>query len=645
MNKEIKVEYLGLNRIPGLSLPRIKMKFLNSNDDLDVIEVPNKFGGYVIASGCGSGKTTIIKKLIKDLNTEGILYSAFTIDECNEMFNYVISLIESRTSNLTMNDIMLIHSGECPDYRFTDLFNEWKNKFNNDILYTNSKKVLICTHHKLFNTEPSIFLKYTGNPISLDIDDFDSPIGTAVSSTFHGIRYYPRQLILIDELPTCSPFKVKVNPLVIKSLGDQDKEVYYDPNELDPEKRYKTRPIIPKSFSRPNSFRELLYNYNSEINGSGLDIISTNTEKDKKFLRYINGIIWDNYDTYSKEKSDISISYTISDFIIENKTETRILLFEGTGDLSFYDSKRFEVLTLKGKKYSSDIHIEKFHQNLSRRISKEADETEVSNDINLNVDEIENIIKSNERTLIVTWKNFKDDSGIKINDRFNIKKSIVNSDINLPEIYKCKLRERGIINGYEIIHYMSGLDKATNLFRSFDSIIFLGNFRVPNYVVSDFNNDYKVGTDIEKYTLYQLVQAICRTRIRNHRGEGINVYFSDDWDDDIIKKLFEYINSDKINESKIKQVYDSSLIKFRPKWREAIRKLGEIDEKFKDAICYGDSYYKEILFSEICSIVPLKEKQVRAYYPLINYLRKFNIELKIIVDKQNNNQYTVNRVS
>lgn len=643
MRKEIRIEYLGLNRIPGLSLPRLRMKFLNSNDDSDVIEVPNKFGGYVIASGCGSGKTTIIKQLIRDLNTEGILYSAFTIEECNDMFNYVVSLIESGASNLTMNDIMLIHSGECPDYRFIDLFNEWRNKFNNDISYTNSKKVLICTHHKLFNTEPSIFLKYTGNPISLDMNDLDSPIGTAVSSTFQGIRYYPRQLILIDELPTCSPFKVKVNPLVIKSLGDQDKEVYYDPNESDPEKRYKTRPIIPRSFSRPNSFRDLLYNYDTEINGSGLDIINSNTEKDKKFLRYINGLIWDNYDTFSKEKSDISISYTISDFIIENKTETRILLFEGTGDLSFYNSKRFEVLTLKGKKYSSDIHIEKFHQNLNRKISKEADENEVFDDILLNVNELENIIRSNERTLVVTWKNFKEDSGIKIADKFNIKRSVINSDINLPEIYKCKLRERGLINGYEIIHYMGGLDKATNLFREFDSIVFLGNFRVPNYVVSDFNNDYKVETDIEKYTLYQLVQAVCRTRIRNHKGESINMYFSDDWDDEIINKLSDYINSDKISESRIKQVYDSSLLKFRPKWRDAIRKLGEIDEKLKDAISYGDSYYMSISLNDICNLIPLHERKVRVYYPLINYLRKYNIELNII--SSNNNQYTVNRVS
>lgn len=50
------------------------MNFLNCS-----IKVPMRYGGEVIASGCGSGKTTIIKEIIRQKFNEGILYSAATI--------------------------------------------------------------------------------------------------------------------------------------------------------------------------------------------------------------------------------------------------------------------------------------------------------------------------------------------------------------------------------------------------------------------------------------------------------------------------------------------------------------------------------------------------------------------------------------
>lgn len=38
------------------------------------IDVPDERGGYIISSGCGSGKTESIKSLIRNKYNDGILY-------------------------------------------------------------------------------------------------------------------------------------------------------------------------------------------------------------------------------------------------------------------------------------------------------------------------------------------------------------------------------------------------------------------------------------------------------------------------------------------------------------------------------------------------------------------------------------------
>jgi hypothetical protein len=57
--------------------------------------------------------------------------------------------------------------------------------------------------------------------------------------------------------------------------------------------------------------------------------------------------------------------------------------------------------------------------------------------------------------------------------------------------------------------------------------------------------------------------------------------------------------------------------------------LCSYDPKLEDSLKYGTAYWMDIDLSILYSLIPLKEKQVRSYYPLINYLRKFNIELTI----------------
>ena len=56
-----------------------------------VIDVPDDNGGYIISSGCGSGKTESIKSLIRQKYNSGILYCVDTRDELGKMYD--LSLI------------------------------------------------------------------------------------------------------------------------------------------------------------------------------------------------------------------------------------------------------------------------------------------------------------------------------------------------------------------------------------------------------------------------------------------------------------------------------------------------------------------------------------------------------------------------
>lgn len=643
----IDVKFKNSDWIKGISLPEIEMNFLNGGK----ITIPNKFGAYVVATGCGSGKTTIIKRMIPELCNDGIVYSASTISECNDMFTYCYNLCTNPSINpkpFTLKDIILLHSGDCPIEECRDEFNNWKNIYKNNPEEIRYKKIVICTHHKLLNTHPATFLRYEGNRYVVDMDDL-SPIEKSITSECQGnIKKYPRQLILIDELPSCNTFQFIVDPAIIRLLANEKHEIFYVEHPEPGEDHYQTRPIYPKVLSRPKGFSKFNILYNQLIKGTKHEIWGSLTVKDENILELAKSMIYDNFNDIINSSDPIPMRYNISDFVLDRKMETRILLFEGTGDLTFYNSRRLKLLTFSNK-YSSPINIEKFHSHLNRKQVKTEDLTIIESGIDCNVNELDRIIRNNEKTLIVTWKNFKDNGDINNKNTYSISSTILNSNLSLPDIYTNRLIvNKGISpSKFEVIHYMSGLDKAVNKFREFDSIVFLGKFRVPNCVVGEFNRDYRVETSCDKFSLYQLVQAITRTRIRNHKGESINVYFSDDWDNGIIRMTESYLSGkDTVldnTKKDLSEAYNELMSWIRPKWRKDIDSLMSFSDEFKDAILRRTGYVLNISLDDIYSISPKSEKKVKMYFPLSRYLSQIGIELNIEVNKTNNNQYTTKK--
>jgi hypothetical protein len=309
----------------------------------------------------------------------------------------------------------------------------------------------------------------------------------------------------------------------------------------------------------------------------------------------ILSLIYRSYESLlNEDRDEITIVYNASS-LVKSHVNSRYIIFDGTGDLTLYNSEGFRLLTFD-KKYSSSISLTKIEYNLKRYQKPNSNEDEIKEKLEKNIIKLKEIIDNNpDGTLIVTWKNLKEDNYKVTKGTLNITNNLLNEEFSLTEFYRKRLIQMGVTNPFEIIHYMGGLDKATNEFRNFSSIVFLGEFHVPNYVVSEFNCEYSCNTNSENYLTYQLIQAVCRTRIRNHKGESISIYYTEDWDERSINNLISYISSNKV----IKK--DTSLDFIKPKWRNQCKKLIEISEFFsqEDALNHITPFMQQMISGEI----------------------------------------------
>ena len=608
-------------------IPEIGIQFLNGE-----VVIPNKPGGYVVASGCGSGKTTAIKELILKVYRSGVVYSAATIRECNEMYEFLLN------NGIDENRVVILHSNTQD--KGVDL-----NMLRNHPEQLADKWVIICTHHKLLNEYPELLLKYNCNVYSKSRMSHLSRAHYQWDAD--GKCRFPRMYVLVDEMPTCQSFEFNLSIQSLGLLGVAEQTTMYDENG----NAYITDKL-PLKLTNGNNYsvtenRRKAYN----VPLVGNDDTESNRLKNDLAL----SIIFENYDRFNsmfennRDLRSIKINYTLADQIevMPKSSATRYIIFDGTGDLTFIpkDEYRdlFTVLSYSNK-YNSPIGMHKVEMGYKRSFRTERDFRNyygrlVSN-IDIQINNISDIINSSHKVLVITWKNLKvgrdQIHGVPISE-------FDSREIEYIEYIKSGLNSLGHIEGvnYNIIHYQSGLDKAVNDYRDFDTVYFLGEFHVPNNVIDQFNQDYRVNTNVLNYTLYQLVQAVCRTRIRKHDMSPIDVYFTSDWDDKTMMALGDYIKSNNISE-----VRDTTLNHIKPKWRPVVELFSSLSPEFKDAIeIEGKTCRIEFTLDEIWDltreVLPMKAKEVKSYYPLINYLRKFGIEVEIKGGAKN--QYTASK--
>lgn len=627
--------------------------FLNG----DIIVNTDSTGAYCIAPGCGSGKTTLIKDTIRLGWCHGVLYSAFTKNEVNEMFQYCKSLIGStiydkaadKEVTLTEDDIIVLHS----DYKAEGTnCNLWRNR-PEEIA---SKKIVLCTHAKLLN-EPVELLISTNFNTHLAAYKY-SPRYRAINGLGGSL---PRQLVLIDEM-TESKLSIGVlDNLLMSVISDLDHLRVLNP--YDAPSRYIWNQLPDDApFRRKREaddymmFRKIVISVAGamkEIADKYPYLRRTDRLSQIKTDRLV-GMLFDNFYPYEYEftvnHKIPKLTSSFTDLVNpDGSCAFNLLLFDGTGDITLKNSTKFRLLTFDNK-YSSPVRMFRFPFRLKRNVglvgnSIEETDQKIREDLDSIISGLVNIIKMNKKTLIFTWKNLKTESDYE-GDDVDFDGKIINAttvDINpkfsMPSYISSSLRSTGLMEDidFSIEYYGSGRDKATNDYRDYDAVVLLGRYLVPNSVIDDFNTMYYTKITTTEYYTNRVVQAICRTRIRNHKGEPINVFFSSDWSNDVVESTMKYLKVSDIrivnNLSKDDYIsYATQLLMDKgitPKKAEQMAKLGSLDNNIVESVLSDKKYNCTLKLSDVYEVLPASRYKVDRYDPLVASLHELGIDVAI----------------
>lgn len=541
------------------------------------IDVPDERGGYIISSGCGSGKTESIKSLIRNKYNEGILYCVDTKEELDKMYNWIIDNLVDVMPGLKKEDVMIISSD---DEHYIPL-SEYKD--NPEIIM--QKKILLITHVRFWTDLINFFLIY--KPTS-DVDPFDDDFRKLM--TRDDLRGY----IVFDETPTfIKPF-VTFSSVMMGNFTDID-------NEGKP---------------RSKKAEEIEKFYDLFVKGTSSEIFNTKYRIGRIKKQVALNLIPDYYDSWSiSGKKELSISFYPVDLCPDNTTiNTHILIFEGVGDILFKDIRNYKLLDTS-EKYNTVVDFQKLEFGITRK--------------NHNDSLFEGVMAKiagliTEPTLIISWKEVNDEKSDSGNSgyRERIRNALLGRNVD------CSL--------FHVTYYGANDNKSTNCFRDYKQIVLLGDWNLPNTESSKIRRAYGMTTDTQDYKDWFFIQLISRIGIRKHiNGESYKVIYTDDFDSWFIQRMTRYFNDNQIirkysltNNDWEKKIEE---MKIRKNVKEEIIKLIGSDNNLQNTITLGKEYSINVGFDYLENIGIKRDRRERGKYStLIETLKKIGIELNII---------------
>lgn len=541
------------------------------------IDVPDDRGGYIISSGCGSGKTESIKSLIRNKYNEGILYCVDTKEELDKMYNWIIDNLVDVMPGLKKEDVMIISSD---DEHYISL-SEYKD--NPEIIM--QKKILLITHVRFWTDLINFFLIY--KPTS-DVDPFDGDFRKLM------IKDDLRGYIVFDETPTfIKPF-VTFSSVMMGNFTDIDNEGK------------------PKS-KKPEAIEKF---YDRFIKGTSSEIFNTKYRIGRIKKQVALNLIPDYYDSWSiSGKKELSISFYPVDLCPENTTiNTHILIFEGVGDILFKDIRNYKLLDTS-KKYNTIVDFQKLEFGITRKNHNDSLFERV-------MTKVAGLIT--EPTLIISWKEVNDEKSDSGNSgyRERIRNALLGRNVD------CSL--------FHVTYYGANDNKSTNCFRDYKQIVLLGDWNLPNTESSKIRRAYGMTTDTQDYKDWFFIQLISRIGIRKHiNGESYKVIYTDDFNSWFIQRMTRYFNDNQIirKYSLTNNDWEKNIeeMKIRKNVKEEIIKLIGSDNNLQNAITLGKEYSINVGFDYLENIGIKRDRRERGKYStLIETLKKIGIELNIL---------------
>lgn len=540
--------------------------------------IPDKEGGYIISTGCGSGKTESIKDLIRRKYNQGVLYCVDTKREATRIYKWVLSELVGLTS-LKQKDVVLLH-GDTPE--------ELREYYNNPERLM-QKKVIILTHVRFWTDIINYFLVYQPKQ---DVTPFIGDFAALMK------RDDLRAYIIFDETPVfLKPF-CTIPKAIFGNFVEENNGKW-----------------------QCKSLKSMYHYYNHFVEDTDDDLFKTNNKLNAMKKETVLNCIPKYFDYWLalKNAKSYSINFYPKD-LIQPGMKTHVLIYEGAGDLLLSTSKAFNLIDISTK-YNSTVNFISFEFNQKRK-DKDYPETE---DFDVYISNLAGMVRKHTRTLVVVWKywgKMKDaDEGCGISE--------------YTQLIEEKLLEKGLVHSqFEVIYYGSSQSKSTNDYRDCDAMVLCGKWGIPPSKTRQLREAYLIETTEEEHNLWYFAQLITRIGIRNHDGGSYHIYYSNDYNTSFIQKLDDYFNKNQFSHNRqivagrdwIDKLNEMNI---RKNLKEDIGRLREHDNNISTAIVDGNGYDLKITLDEIFKLIPRHEKKRLKYRKLSDALSLFKVNLVI----------------
>lgn len=532
--------------------------------------LPTTKGFFIADSACGDGKTTMITEITKQMLHSGILIVVQTTEAADEIFDRLCKLISKE-------HICLLHSQPKAEKYMVE------HRENPTALW--NYPVLIITAVRLQQYSTDLFIKFgvLGNKF--------------------------REYVMIDEIISFFP----ASPI--------------DPNRLLPDitfisgtKDSKRGRLIKKIKVDGKTVYQYLYkDYKLMIAG-----VKANPKQNKHFKNALAKYRLQDILRCILSSGDLRLPLLDVNILAAN---SNVILFDGTADVMFPGDSRLLSSGAKIPKYSSDITFKQFHLPFWRRNNCDWDigNLELLGD---NLFKWIVTLTQTEKVLIVTWK----DIDRKVKKGVSTDKLEEKETFDFPDILSKLLDERGAVkDNYGIIYRGSGLERGCNTYKDFETIIFLGEWFISDDITLTLNDVFKAKSTMKDYKKSLLIQSICRLKIRQHTGDPIKVYFSDDMNYNLIYEVQEYFKANSTPGCKIDGVVKPlpRLDRHEKNHLFDISILSTAFPKLINSLISNTSLTIDIPKSDLFRYLPKDRNSVDRYKCLMNYLKSRGITINI----------------
>ena len=553
------------------------------------IDIPDTNGAYILSTGCGSGKTTLMKDIICNHHPEGILYAVDSRKECRSMYEYLVN-----GARLDPNDVMMLYTNEDANDPYRLEVEQNLLRYKQDPATLLRKKILIVTHSRLFCDLPDHLLVY--NPQLASLPPFDGDFAGLMA------RGDLRKHILIDETPQFYRPMSEIPGWMPITMSDKDGNGGH----------------VSKKIG------EIKAIYDKYIKGRSYDPFDDSTKLGKLEREASLLVLSRNIPDWLKTPRDSYPIQFLPKDLSQSGMKTRLLIAEGCGDLLFGGQGRFRLIDIKDK-YRSKLKIERFAFALKRNCEPTEDEKL------LLMQSLKSKIDNEPKgTLVVVWKDIKGDES---DDMTESNKSRWRDEVRDSLLKMGVPQEK-----FAVTYYGASDTKSTNDYRDFGSIICCGKWFLPASSTSRLNEGYGSCCQKGDYNLYQYCQLVCRISLRKNDGSECRMYCSDDFygpngEFPLGKRLLEYINNNRYNpeitkremtEAKIRGVTRSSSIMAK------IVKLIDSGWLSDDDIIQGNNLSRSIPLADIHKLIPYKKRRRDNYDYLVGTLARLGVILKIV---------------